>query len=146
MQLSATNPKIIQKICQLHIPHTFLGYRLKTAQLEYSDSILFHHSQELIPCHSVPTTASVSNMVRSRRQNQNGTSAYLRKFPVGTDAYKNIYKQCTVTERINNRILNDYTLQRIRVHRREHYSFLTTIIGICIHLDARYKQKQVSQD
>lgn len=60
--------------------------------------------------------------------------------PRGTQAYKKVYSQRTASERINNRILNDYGLHRFGIHRREHYSFLTTIIGICIHLDARYKQ------
>lgn len=64
--------------------------------------------------------------------------------PRGTDAYKKIYNQRTSTERINNRILNDYCLHRLMIHRKEHYSFLTTIIGICIHLDARYKQMQAA--
>ena len=62
--------------------------------------------------------------------------------PRGTDAYKKIYNQRTATERINNRILNDYGLHQLRIHRKEHYSFMTTIIGICIHLDARFKQVQ----
>ena len=61
--------------------------------------------------------------------------------PRGTEAYKKIYKQRTATERINNRILNDYGLHRLMIHRREHYSFMTTMIGICLHLDGRYKQK-----
>lgn len=60
--------------------------------------------------------------------------------PRGTEAYKKIYNQRTATERINNRILNDYGLHRLMIHRKEHYSFLTAMIGICIHLDARYKQ------
>ena len=64
--------------------------------------------------------------------------------PCGTEAYKKIYNQRTATERINNRILNDYGLHRLKIHRKEHYSFLTTIIGICIHLDARYKQLMVN--
>ncbi len=62
------------------------------------------------------------------------------KVPRGTDAYKKIYSQRTATERINNRILNDYGLHRMMIHTKEHYSFMTTMIGICIHLDARYKQ------
>ena len=61
--------------------------------------------------------------------------------PRGTDAYKKIYKQRTATERINNRILNDYGLHRMFIHTKEHYSFMTTMIGICIHLDGRYKQQ-----
>lgn len=64
--------------------------------------------------------------------------------PRGTEAYKKIYNQRTATERINNRILNDYGLHRLKIHRKELYSFLTTIIGICIHLDARYKQLMVN--
>lgn len=64
--------------------------------------------------------------------------------PRGTNAYKKIYSQRTATERINNRILNDYKLHSLMIHRKEHYSFLTTIIGICIHLDARYKLSSVS--
>lgn len=61
--------------------------------------------------------------------------------PRGTDAYKKIYNQRSATERINNRILNDYGLHRMFIHTKEHYSFMTTMIGICIHLDARYKQQ-----
>lgn len=64
--------------------------------------------------------------------------------PRGTEAYKNIYSQRTATERINNRILNDYSLHRMFIHTKEHYSFMTTMIGICIHLDARYKQLQTA--
>lgn len=60
--------------------------------------------------------------------------------PRGTDAYKKIYNQRTATERINNRILNDYGLHQMIIHGKKHYSFLTTMIGICLHLDARYKQ------
>lgn len=60
--------------------------------------------------------------------------------PRGTESYKKIYHQRTATERINNRILNDYGLHRLMIHRKEHYSFLTAMIGTCIHLDARYKQ------
>ena len=61
--------------------------------------------------------------------------------PRGTEAYRRIYSQRAATERINNRILNDYGLQRMRIHRKDHYSFYATMIGICIHLDARFKQQ-----
>ena len=60
--------------------------------------------------------------------------------PRGTEAYRKIYNQRTATERINNRILNVYGLQQMHIHTKKHYSFMTTIIGICIHLDAWYKQ------
>ena len=61
--------------------------------------------------------------------------------PRGTEAYKRIYRQRTATERINNRILNDYRLHHMMIHRKDHYSFYATMIGICIHLDARFKQQ-----
>ena len=64
------------------------------------------------------------------------------EIPRGTETYKRIYNQRTATERINNRILNDYGLHRMMIHTKKHYSFMTTMIGICIHLDARYKQAQ----
>ena len=60
--------------------------------------------------------------------------------PRGTDAYKQIYKQRTATERINHRILNDYGLHKMKIHTKKHYSFFAMIIAICLHLDARYKQ------
>ncbi|WP_373265942.1 hypothetical protein [Hungatella hathewayi] len=60
--------------------------------------------------------------------------------PRGIEAYKKSYNQRTATECINNRILNDYSLHRLMIHSKEHYSFLTTMIGICLHLDARSKQ------
>lgn len=61
--------------------------------------------------------------------------------PRATEAYKRIYSQRTATERINDRILNDYGLHRMMIHRKDHYSFYVTMIGICIHLDARFKQQ-----
>lgn len=63
--------------------------------------------------------------------------------PRGTEEYKKIYNQRTATERINNRILNDYGLHRMILHGKPRYSFMTMIIGICIHLDARFKKQQM---
>ena len=63
----------------------------------------------------------------------------------GTEEYRQIYKQRTCTERINNRILNDYGLHRMVLHTVKRNSFIATIIGLCIHLDARYKQASHSE-
>ena len=59
----------------------------------------------------------------------------------GTNTYKEIYKERTATERINNRILNDYGLHKMKIHTKKHYSFFTMIIAVCLHLDAQYKLK-----
>ena len=45
----------------------------------------------------------------------------------------------TACERVNDRVLNDYCLQHLKIRGRDHFSFWTMLIGICIHLDARYK-------
>ncbi len=80
-------------------------------------------------------------MAGSSRPDPNGTSGFTLISPVVPILIKKIYKQRTATERINNRILNDYGLHRMFIHTKEHYSFMTTMIGIYIHLDARYKQQ-----
>lgn len=59
--------------------------------------------------------------------------------PRGTKAYKEIYKQRTSCERMNNRILNDYKLHNMGIRSKKRYSFFTMMIGINIHLDARLK-------
>ena len=59
--------------------------------------------------------------------------------PRHTDEWKDIYKNRTACERINNRILNDYGLHAMRIRGFDHYSFMTMVICICIHLDAWYK-------
>lgn len=60
--------------------------------------------------------------------------------PRGTKKWKNVYKTRTCSERVNNRILNDYGLHSMRIHGKKHYSFFTMMIGINIHLDARIKK------
>ena len=49
------------------------------------------------------------------------------------------FKERTACERINNRVLNGYGLQSLKIRGIDHFSFWTMIIGICIHVDARYK-------
>lgn len=60
--------------------------------------------------------------------------------PRGTKEWKDVYKTRTCSERINNRILNDYGLHAMRIHGKKRYTFFTTMIGINIHLDARIKK------
>lgn len=61
------------------------------------------------------------------------------RIPRDSDEYKSIYSERTACERVNNRVLNDYQLQFLRIRGTDHFSFWTMLIGICIHLDARYK-------
>ena len=61
------------------------------------------------------------------------------RIPRFSDEYKKIYSERTACERVNNRVLNDYHLLSMKIRGTDHYSFWTMLIGICIHLDARYK-------
>ena len=89
-------------------------------------------------CKNSCTNSKYGRVVKTRPE---WDIRFYTDLPRGTDAYKKIYKQRTATERINNRILNDYGLHRMFIHTKEHYSFMTTMFGICIHLDVRYKQQ-----
>ncbi|GMQ60688.1 hypothetical protein AN1V17_50900 [Vallitalea sediminicola] len=64
--------------------------------------------------------------------------------PRGTKQWKDIYKTRTCSERINNRILNDYGLHSMRIRGKKRYSFFTMMIGINIHLDARIKKANLA--
>lgn len=59
--------------------------------------------------------------------------------PRGSKAWKEIYKTRTCSERVNNRILNNYNLHSARIHGKKRYSFFTMMASINIHLDARIK-------
>lgn len=61
------------------------------------------------------------------------------RIPRDSDQYKAIYSERTACERVNARVLNDYQLQFLRIRGTDHFSFWTMLIGICIHLEARYK-------
>lgn len=59
--------------------------------------------------------------------------------PRDSELFKDIYKDRTGCERVNNRFLNDYRLQHLKIRGIDHFSFWIMVIGICIHLDARAK-------
>lgn len=57
----------------------------------------------------------------------------------GTSEYQKIYNNRTGSERVNNRLLNDYHLHAMKIHGKKRYSFFAMIAGINVHLDARLK-------
>jgi len=66
----------------------------------------------------------------------------LRQFttiPRSTEQWKNKMKERTAAERVNNRILNDYGIENSKARGKKHISFLTTIAGFNVHLDAQLK-------
>ena len=59
--------------------------------------------------------------------------------PYGSKKWKKIYKDRTSTERMNQRIINDYKMKDMRMHGRKRNFFILIMIGINIHLDAFHK-------
>ena len=59
--------------------------------------------------------------------------------PYGSKEWKKIYRDRTSTERMNQRIINDYKMKDMRMHGRKRNFFILIMIGINIHLDAFYK-------
>lgn len=59
------------------------------------------------------------------------------KIPRGSRQWKNIFKERTAAERVNNRILHHYGVEHSHVRGKKRISFLTTVAGLNIHLDAQ---------
>lgn len=72
----------------------------------------------------------------------NGSLRFQPRIPRDSRQYKEIYKERTACERVNNRVLNDYCLQHLKIRGKDHFSFWSMLIGICIHLDAWFKIKR----
>jgi len=73
----------------------------------------------------------------------NGDLRFQPAVPRDSELYKSTYSERTACERVNNRVLNDYCLQQLKIRGKDHFSFWTILIGICIHLDARYKAAHI---
>jgi hypothetical protein len=75
------------------------------------------------------------------------TAENLRLFtpvPRGTDEWAETYKQRTAAERVNNRILTDYQLERPKRYGKIKLAFFAFCNAINVHLDARVKFGSVS--
>ena len=59
------------------------------------------------------------------------------KIPRGSRKWKEIFKERTAAERVNNRILNHYGIENSRVRGKKRISFFATAAGFNIHLDAQ---------
>ena len=63
----------------------------------------------------------------------------LTPVPRNTVEWKKIYKRRTASERVNNRILTDYQLERSKRYGKKKLAFFSFMNAINIHLDARIK-------
>ena len=56
-----------------------------------------------------------------------------------SEKWKELYKGWTSTERVNDVVLNTYSLHKMHVHNGAKNGFFAIIAGIYMHLDARIK-------
>lgn len=63
--------------------------------------------------------------------------------PRGTKAFKEMFKTRTCSERVNNRVLNDYKVEHMQVRGKKRYAFFTMVACTLIHLDARLKKQKM---
>ena len=61
------------------------------------------------------------------------------KIPRGSLRWKGKMKERTAAERVNNRILHNYGIEKSKTRGKKRISFFTTIAGFNIHLDAQIK-------
>lgn len=95
------------------------------------------------PCSGECSKSSYGRTVYIR----NGSDLrFYPRIPRDSEQYKSIYNERSACERVNNRVLNDYHLQDLKIHGTDHYSFWTMIIGICLHLDAWYKMQNRTEE
>lgn len=93
------------------------------------------------PC---ATECSTSSYGRTVYIQNDSDLRFHPRIPRDSEQYQSIYKERTACERVNNRVLNDYHLQDLKIRRDDHYAFWTMVIGICIHLDAWYKKQNMA--
>ena len=64
---------------------------------------------------------------------------YLSELVYKSEKWKAIYKNRTSNERVNNRVLNNYHVEKMNMHTDARYTFFTMLACINIHLDAWIK-------
>ena len=123
-------------------PHCLAGYPMVKWGFEKNKG--GHKYRCPLKCHRVTECActdqcSKSNYGRTVHIKTKRDIRFYPRIPRDSERYREIYRERTACERINNRVLNDYHLQELKVRGDDHFSFWTMLVGICIHLDARYK-------
>ena len=66
------------------------------------------------------------------------------RIPRGSDPFKSLMKERTAAERVNNRILHHYGLENSKMRGKKRISFLATIAGFNVHLDAQLASLKAS--
>lgn len=123
-------------VCMNNIPMIYNGYESKKHRTKYRCPLAMGriascpHKQECCP-------NSAYGKIRYIKDADD--IKLFGPVPFKSPKWKEIYKNRTSTERMNNRILNDYHLHSMKIRNRAKFFFFTIFAGINIHLDAMIK-------
>lgn len=122
-------------VCMANIPMHFFGYDIQRCRKKYRCPLVMGDIE------SCPHQNQCSTSKYGRVSYINDGDSARNSGPVSykSDTWNKIYKNRTCTERINNRVLNDYHLQHMRIRGKSKYAFFTIFACINIYLDAWIK-------
>jgi len=63
----------------------------------------------------------------------------IARIPRGSDTWKTAMKERTASERVNDRILQDYGIETSHIRSKKRLSFYVALAAVNIHLDAQLK-------
>lgn len=121
-------------ICVANLEMKSNGYDYKRYRHKFRCPYL--NNSHLCPCKEKCSSSPYGRVVYIK------TSDDIKLFgpvPYHSKEWYQIYKDRSSCERINNRIINDYSLSNITLKGRNRNLFMMLMIGANIHLDALYK-------
>lgn len=122
-------------ICLANIPMHNYGYDVQRCRKKYRCPLVMGDI-ESCPHQDICSTSSYG---RVAYVNDGDSARFAGPVSYKSDTWNKIYNNRTSTERINNRVLNDYNLQNMRIRGNSKYAFFTIFACINIHLDAWIK-------
>jgi hypothetical protein len=124
-------------ICQKGCPMVYNGYCKSRSRIKWRCHRTVYHDglKTFPPCPG----CSKSPYGRVVYTKPHWDLRLFTRIPRGSDAWKSVMKERTAAERVNDRILNDYGVNNGSVRGKKCISFMATLAGINIHLDAQLK-------
>ena len=119
-------------VCQAGVPMYHDGYDVQRCRTKFRCPMVMgriDHCPFIDEC-------STSSYGRTVYINDNDDIRMFGPVPYRSEKWKEIYKNRTSTERINNRVLNAYHLHQMRIRGYAKFAFFAIFAGINIHLDA----------
>lgn len=123
-------------VCLNNIPMIYDGYEEKKHRNKFRCPLA---KGKISSCPHKPDCCPNSDYGKIRYIKETDDIKLFGPVPYRSDKWKLIYKDRTCTERINNRVLNDYHLHSMKTRNRGKILFFTIFAAINIHLDAQIK-------